>query len=104
MQNPWTGNRVPVDPIFASNNSAGSCRGELRFDKDIPASVSNASRPGKLGYGDTAFLALRNFVSVTIGELRTGAWNRAQLTINPAQAKDVRYIWLEFGLQTAALQ
>lgn len=46
----------------------------------------------------------KNQVAIsTTSDIAAASWNRIQVAITPAAAKDVRNIWVDFDLDTASL-
>jgi hypothetical protein len=70
-----------------------------------PHSVSFKNAKGTFGYGEELYEAVvkQKISWSTTDQIRSGAWNRVQVTINPASAKDLRNTYVRFEVETASL-
>jgi hypothetical protein len=73
----------------------------FKFGNPHAARFSNIR--GQVGYGETWPKAFEQAVRFSLAEMNGGSWNRVDVTINPATAKDVRYIRVDFSASSATM-
>lgn len=77
---------------------------KLTLSLGNPHTVTFSNLNGSVGYGDTgarAWVQTKDWS--TVGGAKAGSWTSVTVAITPAEAKDLRYVYLTFSVGAASL-